>query len=243
MSQIRDFKIGDYFSGVLLETFKEDRISRPRVRPLDVFPDNIRVEFPRQLREDNPLGTRFRAVVKVSQKTNKNTGKLIGVPYLTVQPSSIQLVADFSPIRQIFAIPIGDRTYEYDEFKNIKIKEVKNPLLELRKIAYNVAAKVVKKVSSTSSVYSRSSTIRAYAHERSKGVCEGCETPAPFITKNGMPYLEVHHLIPLSEGGADSPENVAAICPNCHRRTEKSKDSKKFNSNIIKKIQVKESSF
>ena len=76
MSQIRDFKIGDYFSGVLLETFKEDRISRPRVRPLDVYPDNIRVEFPRQLREDNPLGTRFRAVVKVSQKTN-NKKKLI----------------------------------------------------------------------------------------------------------------------------------------------------------------------
>ena len=26
-----DYKVGDYFTGVLLETFKEARISRPRV--------------------------------------------------------------------------------------------------------------------------------------------------------------------------------------------------------------------
>lgn len=30
----QDFKIGDYFSGVLLETFQEKNISRPRVRPV-----------------------------------------------------------------------------------------------------------------------------------------------------------------------------------------------------------------
>ena len=35
-------------------------------------------------------------------------------------------------------------------------------------------------------------------------------------------------------------ENVAAVCPNCHRRTEKSKDSYEFNSAIVKKILAKE---
>ena len=47
-------------------------------------------------------------------------------------------------------------------------------------------------------------------------------------------------MIPISKGGPDHPENVAAICPNCHRRTEKSKDSEEFNDKIIKKVLKKE---
>ena len=68
------YKVGDYFSGVLLETFKDAGISRPRVRPVEMFTKDIRVEFPRNIRADNPIGSRFRALVKVAQKTNKKTG-------------------------------------------------------------------------------------------------------------------------------------------------------------------------
>jgi len=53
---------------------------------------------------------------------------------------------------------------------------------------------------------------------RANGVCEMCKKPAPFIRKSdGTPYLEVHHWIPLSEGGKDTVENAGALCPNCHR--------------------------
>ena len=86
-----DYKVGDYFTGVLLETFKEARISRPRVRPIEMFAEDIRVEFPRALREDNPIGTKFRALVKVAQKTNKKTGKIIGDPYLVATDKTIDL--------------------------------------------------------------------------------------------------------------------------------------------------------
>jgi len=34
----------------------------------------------------------------------------------------------------------------------------------------------------------------------------------------GMPYLEVHHWTPLAEGGLDTIENAAALCPNCHKQ-------------------------
>jgi len=34
---------------------------------------------------------------------------------------------------------------------------------------------------------------------------------------NGEPYLEVHHLIPLGEGGADSPSNLVVISAHIHR--------------------------
>ena len=29
--------------------------------------------------------------------------------------------------------------------------------------------------------------------------------------------METHHIVPLSEGGSDGDDNVAALCPNHHR--------------------------
>jgi hypothetical protein len=49
------------------------------------------------------------------------------------------------------------------------------------------------------------------------GKCECCQSPAPFLTAPGKPYLEVHHVIPVSCGGWNGKDNMAAICPNCHR--------------------------
>lgn len=45
-----------------------------------------------------------------------------------------------------------------------------------------------------------------------------CKQPAPFLTKKQFPYLEVHHWNPLANGGEDSVENAAALCPNCHKQ-------------------------
>lgn len=53
---------------------------------------------------------------------------------------------------------------------------------------------------------------------RAKGICQLCEKPAPFNDKNGNPYLECHHIIWLSEGGADELRNTVALCPNCHKK-------------------------
>lgn len=67
--------------------------------------------------------------------------------------------------------------------------------------------------------YARNPNVVAEALYKAKGICEACHQPAPFIKKsNGEPYLEVHHIKPLSDGGEDSLENVQAICPNCHRK-------------------------
>lgn len=230
------FEIGDYYSGVLLETYTDGRTSRPRVRALEHFLDGLKVEFPRALREEHPLGTRFKATVKVSQKHNRD-GSLRGGPYLVASNNSIELENDYSPIRQIFAVPISDRVYEYvDETPKI----VEDPLISLRKLAYEVAVENVQTRASTSVQPKRDPKIRSYALERSKGFCEACGDEAPFFSKNGDPYLEVHHITALSDGGADHPLNVAAICPNCHRRTEKSDDRDEYNELIRKKIISKE---
>lgn len=38
-----------------------------------------------------------------------------------------------------------------------------------------------------------------------------------FKTAAGEPYLEVHHLIPLGKGGADSPHNMVVVSAHIHR--------------------------
>ena len=53
---------------------------------------------------------------------------------------------------------------------------------------------------------------------RANGICEQCKKKAPFFRRSdGTPYLEIHHWTPLSQGGEDTVENAAALCPNCHR--------------------------
>ena len=66
--------------------------------------------------------------------------------------------------------------------------------------------------------YRRDSVVTAYAKRRANGICQLCRKPAPFNTPNGDPYLEVHHIDWLMNGGADSVENTVALCPNCHRK-------------------------
>ncbi|UVC27796.1 HNH endonuclease [Pantoea sp. SOD02] len=50
-----------------------------------------------------------------------------------------------------------------------------------------------------------------------KGKCQYCLKNAPFRREDGRPYLEVHHVEWLANGGEDSVENAIALCPNCHR--------------------------
>lgn len=66
--------------------------------------------------------------------------------------------------------------------------------------------------------YRRDPYISHYAKRWANGVCQLCREKAPFKNANGEPYLESHHIIPLSDGGRDAIDNVVALCPNCHRK-------------------------
>ncbi|MEN6336977.1 MAG: HNH endonuclease signature motif containing protein [Phycisphaerales bacterium] len=64
---------------------------------------------------------------------------------------------------------------------------------------------------------------------RANGVCEACGCRAPFIRiSDGTPYLEIHHILPLADGGDDTIENATALCPNCHRRAHYAGDAVTF---------------
>jgi 5-methylcytosine-specific restriction protein A len=83
--------------------------------------------------------------------------------------------------------------------------------------------------------YSRSEEVRRYALRVADGTCQGCGEPAPFQDLRGDPYLEVHHLDQRSEGGSDHPDNVIALCPNCHERIHNGSDGGVFNEELRKR--------
>ena len=66
-------------------------------------------------------------------------------------------------------------------------------------------------------VFARDLEVVSWALQRAKGYCELCANPGPFPTSAGGRFLEVHHVTPLYQGGPDTVDNVAAVCPNCHR--------------------------
>lgn len=88
--------------------------------------------------------------------------------------------------------------------------------------------------------YKRSSAVRLYALRRADGYCESCDRPAPFTDKSGNPFLEVHHINRLSDGGPDLPDAVIAVCPNCHRRAHHAIDAEAFNAGLKEIILAKE---
>ncbi len=59
--------------------------------------------------------------------------------------------------------------------------------------------------------------IKEYVFKRADGHCEFCKQKAPF-EHEGRPFLLLSHIVPISCGGKDSVDNVAAVCPNCNAK-------------------------
>ena len=101
---------------------------------------------------------------------------------------------------------------------------------ELKSRATRSDGKPVQKVKVVSYAYSRNQFVRELALRRANGSCEriDCPNPAPFQRIDGRTFLEVHHTVPLAEGGPDTIENAIALCPNCHREAHYGQNWEKF---------------
>lgn len=101
-------------------------------------------------------------------------------------------------------------------YSNFLNGEVLNAVLNNTKKTTATSNQKTKVISSV--VYNRSEKVKTATLNRAVGVCEFCKQKAPFTTIDGKPYLEVHHVISLSNNGLDNTGNTLALCPNCHRR-------------------------
>jgi 5-methylcytosine-specific restriction protein A len=91
--------------------------------------------------------------------------------------------------------------------------------------------------------YARSEVVKEFALRHADGVCQGCKKEAPFVDKSGNPFLEVHHLHRRADGGPDTPENVIALCPNCHRHRHHGRDGDEFNQRLMEKAEERNQEF
>jgi len=97
-------------------------------------------------------------------------------------------------------------------------------------------SKIVPKVAGASSQFVRDPNVIAWTLKAAGGVCEAFDQPAPFKKEGGIPYLEVHHLRPLSQGGPDTTDNTIAGCPNCHRRLHYADDRDAYRRKVIASV-------
>ena len=123
---------------------------------------------------------------------------------------------------------------EEDESEGAEAELSDQTLEGLRELALAEPARTRDPKQASRNVYERSRAVIRYALARWGGICEGCQSKAPFLTKKGRPYLECHHTTRLSDGGPDHPANVVAVCPNCHRRAHLGCDAENFNGSLTK---------
>lgn len=123
--------------------------------------------------------------------------------------------------------PVGGDTIETDESPT---QMGMDDLYERAKASSPTSVKTSKRGSKS---YPRSEVVKEYARQRADGICQGCGEEAPFRDKSGNPFLEVHHLYRRADGGADDPDNVVALCPNCHQRIHNGQDGDEFNASLI----------
>jgi 5-methylcytosine-specific restriction endonuclease McrA len=87
----------------------------------------------------------------------------------------------------------------------------------LRRI--EAAKRIPAQVTITGKAFVRNPDVVAEILDQANGVCGDCGSEGPFISKSdGRPFLEVHHVKRLTDGGEDTVENAIALCPNCHRK-------------------------
>jgi 5-methylcytosine-specific restriction protein A len=84
-------------------------------------------------------------------------------------------------------------------------------------------------------VFERSPEIRRRALLRANGRCEWCGQPG-FKMADGRVFLETHHVIPLADGGPDTENNVAALCPNHHREAHYGQIRNKMRQELLSRL-------
>lgn len=92
-----------------------------------------------------------------------------------------------------------------------------------------------KKVTRTVTEYERDPAVVAWARHEAAGICESCDTPG-YEKKDGTVHLDVHHVLPLSEGGPDVVENAVAICELCHGKLHRWKLRALMTAGLFKNV-------
>jgi len=114
---------------------------------------------------------------------------------------------------------VSRKGFEIDELLK-KASELKQNQTEYKTIEVNVPVR---------NVY-----LPVIVKKLAKGKCMLYGEELNYEDSLGLPYLEVHHIKWISQGGLDDLSNMVALCPNCHKKMHISP-----NDDDIKKLKKK----
>ncbi|MFA7360442.1 MAG: HNH endonuclease [Candidatus Kapaibacterium sp.] len=178
---------------------------------------DVNYKCSRAILNSNKYNTPIYAFIKLEKNVYELKGIFKYHSLHTEQDASkwVQLIRNISK-PQIDEILMTETAYrselDYEVNKSLGLSE------EERNIRLEKANKKPEKQKIITTYYKRNADVISTVLIRAKGICERCNSPAPFYrNSNNTPYLEVHHIIMLSKRGEDTVENSIAICPNCHR--------------------------
>lgn len=196
-----------------------------------------KAEINRQLR-DGPLACRTKASVEFRMQNISAALYELKMPY----------IAGYLPARNI-GNAVKEKMVELLRLNDVEFLTAYVPTADANALSARVSSlrkqtylkmppgsKHPQLAVNTTSSYVRDPAVKAWVLEASKGVCEGCDSSAPFVGNDGLPYLEVHHVMPLASHGSDTTTNAVVLCPNCHRRCHYSNDSDEFKLQLYEKI-------
>lgn len=170
---------------------------------------------------DNGITLFLFEVLKSTQYIYRGEVELAEEPYMSTQEQKNVGMRDVCifPLKiKNVAIPVTiDINIIKDREKTLERKAKRVDLNDLKEKAYLAAGQPNKRRVYTNA-FERNPYVKEYVLKISNGICQLCDSTAPFKDKNGNPYLEVHHIDWLSNGGDDAIDNAIALCPNCHRR-------------------------
>ena len=85
-------------------------------------------------------------------------------------------------------------------------------------------------IATSSVMYANSGSAGGYRNHifrRDNYTCQKCGTFHAKINENGIPLpttdgeLDLHHKVPVSQGGTDDPDNLSTWCRTCHKEWHK----------------------
>ncbi|MHA8262696.1 HNH endonuclease [Lactobacillaceae bacterium Melli_B3] len=166
-------------------------------------------------------------------QTKPNRYTYYGPVRLAKQPYYAQAADEQNQMRRVAMFPLVP-TGNLDQIHRINQRTVRDSRTQqtnqlrkrsVRQLATTLNAqppaanRLVSKRIVAKSVVEPNPIVQTLAKKLANGHCQLCGQPAPFEYEQ-QPYLKVHYLTALDNGGSDALANAVALCPNCYQKMQ-----------------------
>lgn len=150
--------------------------------------------------------------------------------FYVVGESKRDILLDIDPLLSKYIERLSN-----DEYQIIIENIIRND-----EISYKKKKRIEEKKQRILKQYLRDPQVAAYSKQQANYKCESDPLHETFISEiSKQQYVEAHHLIPMKyqnmfEQSLDIPENIVALCPNCHRKIHYG--NSEYKNKIIEKL-------